>query len=381
MEGSVYKVSHLFDSGRRQKAKEYNKRKNKVDVILRVIFFIFWLTYFLRWGRGLAEQLEGAGLNIWTVHGLLITLTLLISFLVFGSAEYFLGYKLDRQYGLATEGPSCWWQDKIKVFILHLILFNAGAVVFRILFLSTYRWWFYLGLITAIFFVLLNYLFPVLILPLFYRLSPYPDNQLRRRLEGLLKKLHVEVEDIYEINLSKKVSGGNAMVMGLGNTRKIALGDTLREEYNDGEIEAIMAHELGHHLLHHYSKKILIFVFQLLLTLWLASLALSHLLTYVSLEHNAIFTTMLFGLVYWFFDFIFRPVILYISRVMETEADRFALMVIKVKDDFINSMVKLGDQHLAPLRPPLWKLWFSYSHPPIGDRVAFGLKVKDDSGK
>ena len=121
-------------------------------------------------------------------------------------------------------------------------------IIYLLLRLSPDAWWLWAAAFLLLFTVVLSNLAPVLILPLFFKLTPLEDTELVRRLKALAERAHTRVSGVYSINFSSKTTTANAALMGLGNTRRIALGDTLLTNYGVDEIETILAHELGHHV-------------------------------------------------------------------------------------------------------------------------------------
>ena len=170
----------------------------------------------------------------------------------------YYGFRLEQRFKLSNQRFGSWIWDEVKGFLLGLVL---GAVVVELLYLTIRQWpqnWWLLA--WAMFmglFVLLAQLAPVVLLPIFYKFEPLEDEDLRRRLVILGERAGTRVRGVYRWQLSEKSKKANAALTGLGSTRRIILADTLLDNYSPDEIEAVLAHELGHHVHHHILKSIL----------------------------------------------------------------------------------------------------------------------------
>ncbi|MBV9342999.1 MAG: M48 family metalloprotease, partial [Acidobacteria bacterium] len=218
--------------------------------------------------------------------------------------------------------------------------------------------------------VLLAQLAPVVLLPIFYKFEPLDNEELRLRLVTLGERAGTRVRGIYRWKLSEKSKKANAALAGLGNTRRIILADTLLENYSTDEIEAVLAHELGHHVHKHIAKSIAIQAAVTFLGFWAANLVLRY-----ALERRHMFETLadfanlpLVALIFVVLSFLLMPALNAFSRHNERQADRYAFENATISS-FISSMNKLADQNLAERMPSRWVEWWFYSHPPIARRV------------
>src|SRR5205823_2747791 len=232
-------------------------------------------------------------------------------------------------------------------------------------------WWLLVALVLHYFTVVMANLAPVLILPLFYKFTPLPEGELTRRLLALAERSHTRVRGVFTMHLSSKTTAANAALMGLGNTRRIVLGDTMLDRYTPDEIEVVLAHELGHHVHHDIWKLI---VSQSVLTLgglYLVNLALHWAVDvqhyYLSLTDVATipFVLILIAL----FGLIVMPIGNGLSRAIEYRADEYALQTTKRVDAFKSAMTRLANQNLADVEPsPLVEILF-HDHPSISKRL------------
>ena len=228
-------------------------------------------------------------------------------------------------------------------------------------------WAVFLGL-----FVLMAQIAPVVLFPIFYKFEPLENEELKARLVGLSQKAGTRVRGVYRWRLSEKSKKANAALTGLGATRRIILADTLLDNYSPDEIEAVLAHELGHHVHKHILKSILVQAGITFVGFWLGNVALHY-----AVDRLHMFETLsdfanlpLLVLVSTVLSFLVLPALNAYSRFNERQADRYAFHSIPAVAPFISSMNKLADQNLAERSPSSFVEWFFHSHPSISRRVA-----------
>ncbi|GCE47609.1 STE24 endopeptidase [Thermosporothrix hazakensis] len=284
----------------------------------------------------------------------------------------YLRYRLSFRYGLALIDGSTWLHDTGKNLLLNFAL-QAGALLltYGLLASQPHWWWLWLALLLLLFSIIMTNLAPVLIFPLFYRFKPLPEGELNQRLLELARRTATRVQGIFTIQLSHRTTAATAALMGLGNTRRIVLGDTMTDRYTIDEIEVVLAHEIGHHVHNHIWKMLFS---QGVLTL--AGLSLTHLFLrwlmdnqnmYFSLTDPA--TIPLFALLVVSFHVLIMPIRNTLSRHMEYQADEYALQVTQKVDAFKSVMRRLASQNLTEIVPaPLVEFWL-YSHPAVHRRL------------
>jgi STE24 endopeptidase len=285
--------------------------------------------------------------------------------------SYLSGFRLPHRYGMSNQSAGEWAADQVKALVLTALF--GGLVVEVIYALLRWQpgwWWLWAALFLLFVTVLLGQLAPVLILPLFYKLTPLDDEALKARLERLGEQAGARVTGVYTINLSSKSPAANAIVMGLGKTRRIALGDTLYRDFTHDEIVTIFAHELGHHVHGDLPKLIAV---QSLLTLgglWLADQFLRWGVArfgFASVADVGAFP--LFILAMGLFSLLTMPLSNGFSRWRERMADRYALEVTGDGPSMASVMTRLANQNLADVSPPRWVSWLLHSHPPLKERI------------
>jgi STE24 endopeptidase len=228
----------------------------------------------------------------------------------------------------------------------------------------------------------LSNLAPVLILPLFYKFVPLDDADLAARLTRLFEQAGTHVRGVYRFDMSSKTVQANAAVVGLGNTRRIVLGDTLLDHFTADEIETVLAHELGHHVHGDLGKNILVGSVLTLSGLWLASRALGWGVAAFGFDGLADVAAMpLLALALAAFELATMPLGNTYSRWRERLADRYALETTCKPGAFASAMTRLANQNLADADPERWVEVLLHSHPAINRRVAMAKDFVSDDKK
>ena len=288
----------------------------------------------------------------------------------------FYGYRVERRYHLSNQKLGAWLWDELKGWLLGLAL---GAVfvelIYAIIRIAPQRWWVIAWAVFIGLFLLIVQLAPVVLFPVFYKIEPLNNDELRERLTRLGQRAGTRVRGVYEWKLSEKSKKANAALMGIGRTRRIVLADTLLQNYTGDEIEAVLAHELGHHVRRHILKSILTQVAITLLGFWLINQVLRFALArdwFPVLDPRLYdFANLpLIILVATLLGFLLMPAMNALSRMHEREADLYAWENIPAVGPFVTAMTKLADQNLAERTPSRFVEWFFESHPSIQKRIA-----------
>jgi STE24 endopeptidase len=246
----------------------------------------------------------------------------------------------------------------------------AALVVYGLLRATPWWWWLWGGLLFLGGYALLALAAPIVLVPLFYRLTPLDDGALRERLLRLAARAGVPVLGVWVADQSRKSRTANAAVVGLGRTRRILLFDTLLSELTADEIETVLAHELAHQVHGDIGRGLAVQTALTLVTFWIADHALRAGTRALGLEGPADPAGLpLFGLVMMAAGLVALPIANGWSRHVERQADAFALRVTDNAPAFIAAMERLGALNLAEPEPHPVKEFFLYSHPSIGRRV------------
>ena len=286
------------------------------------------------------------------------------------------GFILPRRYGLSNQKLGAWLADRAKASALGVLL-GLGIVIVVCWLLDRFpdSWWLWAGILLFLLILLLTRLTPTLLLPIFFKLEPLGDVELKQRLMNLAKRAQAQIVGVFTMDLSSKGTTANAMLAGLGKTRSIILSDTLLQQYTAEEIEVILAHELGHHLHRDIPKLIAVQTAMVLLAFYLADLVLKASL--IPLDFQGIADVAAFPLLFLSlaaFGMMVTPFINAYSRYIETSADEAALELTADPQAFITAMTKLTDQNLAVADPSRWVEFLFYDHPPYTKRVGLARR-------
>lgn len=374
----------VLDVARQAQAKRYARQRQALSLVnmglsalvLAVLLF-GGLSFWLRDAVG--------GVPAWQPLAGFLPLRVGAYFLVLFAATYLLGlplsyyggHVLPRRYGLSTQSFGGWLWDLVKGLALSLV-FDLLAVEFVYLLLAATPnlWWLWTGIAVLFVTAILAHLAPILLLPIFYKLTPLPEGPVREAALRQAAWAGTRVRGIYSINFSAKTTAANAFVIGLGNTRRIVMGDTLLDRYAPDEIETVLAHELGHQVHHDIPKLIAVETVTTLGGLFAVNLVLHAVVARVPAYHGLAdpATMPLVAAALGIFFLILLPLTNGYSRHVEHLADVYALETTRMPEAFISAMTRLANQNLAELEPnPLIELVL-YSHPATGRRLAFAQR-------
>jgi STE24 endopeptidase len=284
----------------------------------------------------------------------------------------YYGFTLSHRYGLSVMTVKSWLRDLLVGLVLELVLGIAALeLIYWLLAAQPDSWWLWVGLVLLFFSVIMANLAPVLLFPLFYKFRPLEEGELTRRLLALANRAGTHVRGVYTFDMSRKTTAANAALMGLGNTRRIVLGDTMLDRYTNEEIEVVLAHELGHHVHHDIWKLIISQSLVTLAGLYLANLVFhwavgtQHLYTGLA---DAATIPLLLALTA-LFSFIVMPLNNGFSRYVEYQADEYALQSTRMIEPFKGAMTRMANQNLSDIEPSAVIEFLFYDHPSVGKRL------------
>jgi STE24 endopeptidase len=286
--------------------------------------------------------------------------------------EWYAQFHLEERFGFNTTTPRVWWMDRLKALLLGLIIgYPLLVLVLRIISWTGSWWWLWAWAALTAFQLLMLVLAPVLILPLFNKFTPLPEGTLRERLLGLANRTGFRAQGIQVMDGSKRSQHSNAFFTGFGKFRKIVLFDTLLQQLSEPELEAVLAHEIGHYRKQHVVKLLLLSAGLALLAFYLLSL-LVHQAWFSSAfgfsQGNIVPALLLFALLSGSVSYWLSPLVNLLSRRYEYQADAFAASTMKEPHSLIGALRKLNEKNLSNLMPhPLYS-GFYYSHPSLLER-------------
>ena len=358
-----------------QKAADYAAEKTKLAMTESIAQMLLLLILTLGGGLQFIDDIWRHTLPAQEIMrgAFVICSVLLLSSLIDLPYDYYRTFVVDAKFGFNKMTVSMFYSDLIKHSLVGVVL--GAPILFAALWLMQSAgefWWLYLWLVWALFNLLMLAVYPTFIAPLFNKFSPLKDEALKLRIENLLTKCGFKSQGLFVMDGSSRSSHGNAYFTGFGASKRVVFFDTLLERLNADEIEAVLAHELGHFKHQHVTKRIaMMFVVSFLglaLLGWLINqpgfyygLGVTHISTYMAL--------MLFLLVSPVFLFLLRPLMASYSRKNEFEADSYAAEHASA-NDLVKALVKLYRDNASTLTPDPLHSAFYDSHPPASIRIS-----------
>lgn len=360
-----------------QKAADYTVAKNKLGLVLLLVnaavLVGFTLLGGLQWLSAAMRDLAGAGMGY--------QIALLAAFAAISGAvdlpfEYYRQFVLEERFGFNKMSRSLFLADLVKGVALGAVIgLPLAWVVLALMAKAGGLWWLYAWVVWCAFQLLLLVLYPTVIAPLFNKFTPLEDDSLRQRIEGLMRRVGFASKGLFVMDGSKRSAHGNAYFSGFGAAKRIVFFDTLLSRLAPAEVEAVLAHELGHFKLRHIVKRIVV--------MFALSLAFLALLGYLKTQAwfytglgvvpamdapNDALALILFMLALPVFTFLLSPLGSLTSRKHEFEADAFAARH-SSGDDLVSALVKLYEDNASTLTPDPIHSAFYDSHPPATVRI------------
>src|SRR6266700_4643769 len=246
-----------LDLDRQQKAKEYARIRRRLSYITIAIGVIgIFILLFTNLGTWLGDQLQALSwqpvAGWFPIQILVYFLILMLAYeIITAPIAYYSGFVLLHRYGLSTMSLKSWLGDLFKGLALSLVLeILVIEFVYLLLAIQPPPWWLYVTMAMLFFSVVVAYLTPELIFHIFYKFTPLPEGDLTKRLLALAARAYTRVRGVFTMHMSNNSTTANGAPTGLGNTRRIVIGDTMLDRYTPDEIEVVLAHELGHHVNH-----------------------------------------------------------------------------------------------------------------------------------
>ena len=286
--------------------------------------------------------------------------------------DFWSGYLLEHRHGLSNQTLGGWAWRRIKGYLIGGPL---GLMVvlglYAVLWLGGAWWWAIAAAGWLVLTLVLGRILPVLILPLFYKVTPLEDAGLAERFRKLVEGTGLTIEGVYRLHLSAETKKANAALAGLGKSRRVLLGDTLLESFTADEIEVVFAHEVGHHVHRHLVQMVLVSVVLTAAGLWLVDLVLRAAagpLGYAGFDDPAALPLVL--LVLGVFSLLLMPALNALSRLFERQCDRYALQRTGHADAYRSAFSKLARMNKSDPDPHPLIVWLLHDHPPIRERLA-----------
>ncbi len=356
----------------KSKAKKYNSIKLLLGTAEELITLILLLVIL---GLGISREIYSVVLSFsGSAYSQMILYVIFLAIIIGAITfpiSFYSGYILEHKYNLSNQTLGKWFVEELKGLAVGAVI-GLPILLFFYFTLKEYTesWWLIFGVFMFIISVVLAQVFPVVIMPLFYKIIPYDNEELKLRIIELAKNAGLNVENIYTFDMSKNTKKANAAFTGLGKTKRIILGDTLVRNFSNDEIETVIAHELGHYKRKHILKNLIISTLSSFLIFYLIDLLTKNTLHWFGFskiyEIPALPLIAVWGIV---IGLITTPLTNAISRKFEFEADAYSVEVTKMPDIFIETLYKLNKQNLGDDSPSKFVEAYFYSHPSIKRRA------------
>lgn len=371
---SLEKISQeILTSEELREIREYNHSDFKWGMLDRLVDFVYLTVMTFVVAAGLDTFLQ----NAWGLQNDFLRATVLILMLMGGHIlvsfpiSYYSGYVLEKRYGLSA----LTWGNWFRRYALRMLLATVMNLVVLLMLLAMIRfcgeiWWLVAAGIFFLFSMLLGMLVPVWILPMFYPIQRLEKEDLLERFQRLTADTTLKIEGVYRMEMSVETVKANAMLAGMGQTRRVLLGDTLLEHFSPEEIEAVLAHEVGHHVHGHLWKMMVgMFVLSFLL-FWgmdfLLRMWIGPTFSYVAFPIWALpvflWASLLAG---W----LLEPLQNGVSRYFERQSDAYAVRKTQNGEALATAFIQLAKQNKADPNPAWLEVFWMHSHPSLAERI------------
>lgn len=364
----------VYDAEEYKRSQEYTKVKTQFGFLTSSFGLAVTLIFWFAGGFNYLDQIvRGWNLHpIWTglvYIGILIFARTILS-LPFSIYETFV---IEERFGFNKTTPATFVLDLLKGFMLSIVLgapLLAGVLAF---FQYTGEWaWLYCWLATTAFTLVVQFIAPTWIMPLFNKFTPLEEGELREAIFSYARSVDFPLKNVFVMDGSKRSTKSNAFFTGFGKNKRIALFDTLIEKHTVPELVAVLAHEIGHYKKKHIIKGTVISILHTGVIFYLLSIFISHegLFEAFYMEQVSIYAGLIFfGMLYSPIELILSIFMQIFSRKNEYEADRFAAETTKTPNAMIDALKKLSVHNLSNLTPHPLYVFLNYSHPPILKRI------------
>ena len=364
----------IIDPERQQQAKQYARISRRLWLVSTAISTFYALAWLITgWTIDLRAWLTTISPNPWFLVMAYVAIFGGIFAILTFPLEYYSGFVLPHRFDQSNQTFKEWILDQLKGLAIGLPI---GLLLLELLYLALRvtgdLWWLWAAGGMLVFSVLLSNLAPVLIMPIFNKFVPLGDEHadLAQRLLKLAEQANTRVRGVFKFDMSKRTKSANAALTGIGNTRRIVLGDTLIDEFTPDEIETVLAHELGHHVHNDLPLMIAFGTLSTTLGLYLASLALNWAIGFFGFTGPADVAALpALGLILGVYGLITMPLDNAFSRWRENMADDYALKTTGKTEAFASAFTRLANQNLGEVDPEKWVVFLFYSHPPLGERI------------
>jgi STE24 endopeptidase len=369
----------LMDDAKLHQARDYLQVNARFGIVQSSVSLVVLLTFWALGGFGWLDQMARSFSDSTVIAGLIFLSLLMLGQSLIGLPfSIYDTFVIEQKFGFNRVTPATFIMDRIKGLLLGaLIGLPLGAAVLWI-FGNISHAWLWAWLVVTSFQLILTYLAPSLIMPLFNKFTPMPDGDLKREIEALGVRCGFPLSGVFIMDGSKRSSKANAFFTGLGKQKKIALFDTLVDKSSTPELLGVLAHEIGHFRCGHIKQRLAVGILQTAVIFYLLGLATDPTGKFSRVLFDAFGVAQIsphVGLV--LFSILLEPVSKLLgvlanawSRRHEFEADAYAAKVTGDGDSLGEALKKMTADHLSHPSPAALRVWLDYSHPPLVQRLS-----------
>ncbi len=370
----------FYDEKKYKKSQEYLKECTIFDLKVSAFNFVLILLFWFLKGFPFVDSIVRSWHFGPVTSGLLYSgFLLLLKGLISLPFNIYSTFVIEQKFGFNKITPALFFIDLVKTVMISSVI--GGALLFLILSFLEYAGnmaWLMCWAAVTVFLLIVQYIVPTWIMPLFNKFIPLEEGELRQAIVSYAKSINFPLKNIFVMDSSKRSTKSNAFFAGFGDNKRIVLFDTLIKEHTTDELVAVLAHEMGHFKKNHILKRIFLAILQMGLIFFLISVFIHSdgLFDAFFMDHKSIYAGLIFfGMLYSPIDFFISMIMQAVSRKDEYEADRFAAETIHDKEDMIIALKKLSVHNLSNLFPHPLYVFFNYSHPPVMERIKAIRKI------
>jgi len=364
----------VYEPEEYRNSQEYTRANTRFDFMASSLGLLFLLSFWFAGGFNYLDQVIRTWGFVPVVNGLLYIGILLIAYsLLMLPFSIYATFVIEERFGFNRTTPRTFLLDRVKGLALATLLgapLLAGILVF-FEYSGTYAW-LYCWIATTIFLVVMQFVAPTWIMPLFNKFTSMESGQLKEAILKYANSINFPIENVFVMDGSKRSSKSNAFFTGFGRKKRIALFDTLIEKHAVPELVAVLAHEIGHHKRRHILQGMIISILHAGLMFFLLSVFLDSPGLYEAfyMKQQSIYAGLLFfGLLYTAIELPLSIAMHVLSRKNEYDADRFAAETLDEPRSLVDALKKLSASNLSNLTPHPFYVFLNYSHPPLLQRV------------
>ncbi len=366
--------SGYYDREKYRKSQEYLKENTRFGLITDSIATPVTIAFILLGGFNLVDQFARSFHLGMIPTGLIFAgVLMLASQIVAIPFSIYSTFVIEEKYGFNKTTPRTFVLDILKAWVLTAVI---GGILFSAVlwfFKEAGPWaWAYCWIAVTLFQIFLLFVAPVVIMPIFNKFTPLEDGELRAAIEEYAKKQDFKLKGVFTMDGSRRSTKSNAFFTGFGRFRRIVLFDTLIEKQTADELVSVLAHEMGHYKKKHILKSIVISILTTGLMFYILSIFMNNreLFAAFRMQHISIYASL------FFFGFLYAPIEIVLSifgnilsRRHEYEADGYAVATYRKPQSMITALKKLSVDNLSNLTPHPLKVFLTYSHPPVLERI------------